>query len=679
MPALSLIFRSLFHITAQKSILTSNYFLFSSSYSIPAALEERTVPGQLGQLCSISESSESSSTTPQKCDQGLSCIPMPRLVNSTAPEDNPLYDAGFCATRPSGTTFGVFPFLQTVDAPQPVAFFPLTGGVFSALTLPEYSSTAVLGESNLTWVSDPMFDTVPVCNRSAMNAIQLDNVPYGAFGPFTVNLWMRRLPGISNLKGNAFQYLFSHAAFNSEPGYSANQVHLYLPEQDHPAYGTVRAIVKDSNDDPWELGFLDSDGEIKSSAERAEGPAHDDINDGSWHMISLTTLPNNEESGDGGRGAEGYVLYVNGQESGKISQPTPLADGSTAMPTGGDPALMSHDIFLCSRSDLGNSNDTARYYDGALANLMLFDTALTAEQVQALYKTYNPGKYSVSGSEGEVEGVFLASEKSAEALEAKDAGERSASSGDGGSGGLSAGAITGIVFAAIAATVGLVVLGTLAVGAVRNRRRGGGGGGGGGIGGKFERFEENRFSTAAPVSPSYAEGGYGSYPSFTSNNSNGSSKYPSVPTNTIPPSNIQLSSSGPLNQNPSGTLMSEASLPVQPSPSAPGLHHVHVRTAGNSAGGGGAAVGSPASGVAVSGNPFGGGGGGVAAPTAASGLPPASPSASLGGAPTTPRSPTGTEFSGASGSTMTDDVDIQPGKRTISGKKSSTRIVLPSE
>jgi len=132
----------------------------------------------------------------------------------------------------------------------------------------------------------------------------------------------------------------------------------------------------------------------------------------------------------------------------------------------------------------------------------------------------------------------LLQEKSAEALKAKDAGEWAAngSNDDGGSGGLSAADITGIVFAAIAGTVALYVLGTLAVGALRNRRQG-----------KFERFEENGLNT---INPSYAERGYGFYQSSPS-----SSKYPSVPTNALPPSSIQLSSSGLLKQNPSGISM----------------------------------------------------------------------------------------------------------------------------
>jgi hypothetical protein len=598
---------------------------------------------------------------------------MPRLVNSTAPEDNPLHDAGFCATRPAGTTFGIFPAIQQANAPQPVAFFPLTGGMIDALTLPEYSGT-VLGTANLTWIDDSMFDTVPVCNRTSMNAIQLDNVAYGASGPFSVNLWMRRIPGASNNEGEKFQYLFSHSGWSSTPGYSPNQVALYVPEASHPANGTVRAIVKDSNDDPWDLGYLDSDGQIESSAPRTTAPPHADINDGYWHMITLTTIPvedqQQESGGNGTSGTSGYVLYVDGKESGKISQPTPLVDGSVAVPTGGDPALMSHNIYLCSRSDLGDTLDTARYYDGALANLMLFDTALSTEQVEVLYETYNPAKYNQTGGDGT---MVLASEKSADTLQAKDAGDGSGVDGSGGSG-LSGGEVAGIVFAVIGATAALIAIGMLAVGALR-QKRGGGGGGGGGLG-KFERFQENPFTSVGPVSPSYAERGYG----FYNNNGSGgtatnvppgsSSKYPSTPTNS-PPSSIQLSSSGQLKPIPSGVLMSEASLPVQTNPSALGLHHVHVRTSGNSitsaggSGGGG-------------GNPFGGG----AAPLAGVSLPSATaspfvpPSTSV---PTTPHSPAGTEFSGASGSTMSDDVEIEPGKRNILGvgKKSSARIVLP--
>ena len=77
---------------------------------------------------------------------------------------SPLAGAGFCARRPAGTTFGVFPALAHAAAPQPLAYFPLTGGNLDSLTLPAYAGSG-LGMEPLTWADDAMFGTVPVCNR----------------------------------------------------------------------------------------------------------------------------------------------------------------------------------------------------------------------------------------------------------------------------------------------------------------------------------------------------------------------------------------------------------------------------------------------------------------------------------------------------------------------------------
>ena len=124
---------------------------------------------------------------------------------------------------------------------------------------------------------------------------------------------------------------------------------IYLADKDHPAYGYVRAFVKDSNDVTSELSFLDSDGQVNSNEPRAGLPehggehacavpgarharpglscagrgaraaplnpaapaakpllclAHADVNDGAWHMITLSTFAN---------GTEGYRLYVDGR------------------------------------------------------------------------------------------------------------------------------------------------------------------------------------------------------------------------------------------------------------------------------------------------------------------------------------------------------------------------------
>lgn len=45
----------------------------------------------------------------------------------------------------------------------------------------------------------------------------------------------------------------------------AAQIQLYFPEKDHPAYGIVRSVVRDSTDvytGSESVSFLDSDGQV---------------------------------------------------------------------------------------------------------------------------------------------------------------------------------------------------------------------------------------------------------------------------------------------------------------------------------------------------------------------------------------------------------------------------------
>ena len=61
------------------------------------------------------------------------------------------------------------------------------------------------------------------------------------------------------------------------------QIHIYLPESDHPADGLVRTVVKDSTDLDT-TAFLDSDGHYNDNTVRKNingNPA----NDGAWHMV----------------------------------------------------------------------------------------------------------------------------------------------------------------------------------------------------------------------------------------------------------------------------------------------------------------------------------------------------------------------------------------------------------
>lgn len=449
----------------------------------------------------------------------------------------------------------------------------------------------------------------PFFLQTAANAIQLANVPYGARGPFTVNLWMRRIPGNSSTEGTTFQYLFSHSAWSATPGYSPNQVAIYVPDAGHPAYGTLRAMVKDSNDNSWDMTYLDSDGSIESNAERAAGAAgHDDVNNGAWHMITLGTLP---------EGGDGYVLYIDGSEAGQIKSTTTLPDGTTVVTTGGDPALMGNDIFVCARSDLAIAGqEEARYYDGAVAHVMLFDAALTPDQIKDLYDTYDPSKYEDASA-------MIEATAAAEYVAAKDAGmETSSFTGDGGDNSeSSAGFVAGVVIAVMGGIIALAAVTALAVGEIRRRRRGGGPGfvSGGANAARFERFQESSGfdSGIYPRSPRTPD-----YSIFAApGNGNG------APTSDAT-LNIQLSSgpSGKLQGVPSGVLMKEGSVPVtpaEPAVSAGGLQHLHHQPGSGSRGfssftsnggrnntsGGFTKVSavSPGAGASAPGNPFGGG------------------------------------------------------------------------
>jgi hypothetical protein len=251
--------------------------------------------------------------------------------------------------------------------------------------------------------------------------------------------------------------------------HSTNNAHVFLYflsstfRRDHPAYPAVRAMVKDSDDHFAEITWLDSDGRINSNANRSAditiGDTEDNpvasminVNDGAWHMITLSTLVND---------SPGFALYVDGGLAGVLHQNLQLNNGSLAVPTGGDPALMEDDIILCARSDLSHAED--RFYDGALTNLMIFDAAVTADQVKTLYSAYNPEAYSqavLDASGGAPSGT---------AVQGNSVNEESGGE-SGGSSGMDAGLIVGIVFGVIGGTAALVALAVFAASALRNRR-----------------------------------------------------------------------------------------------------------------------------------------------------------------------------------------------------------------
>ena len=120
-------------------------------------------------------------------------------------------------------------------------------------------------------------------------------------GNFSVAFWVK--PSTEDMAGDFFQYVFSHSAYgigNDHDTFAPNSINLFLPEQQHPAYGLVRAVVKDENDADL-TSFIDSDGGYNNNQERSSSSKL--VTDGAWHFITLTSRLDGEK---------GFLLYIDG-------------------------------------------------------------------------------------------------------------------------------------------------------------------------------------------------------------------------------------------------------------------------------------------------------------------------------------------------------------------------------
>jgi len=164
-------------------------------------------------------------------------------------------------------------------------------------------------------------------------------------------------------------YAFSHASTAYPAG---DQVHIYFPEKAHNSSGVVRTIVLDSTDPP-ETGdptFLDSDGCVTDPGCRGPQPP---LNDGNWHFITLSTHP---------QGGKGVDFYLDGALVGTMQQGVQYGSpGDAHIATGGGPLNLNGTLHVCSRVD----EDPERFFSGSIAHLRLYNSALSAAQVKALY------------------------------------------------------------------------------------------------------------------------------------------------------------------------------------------------------------------------------------------------------------------------------------------------------
>lgn len=156
---------------------------------------------------------------------------------------------------------------------------------------------------------------------------------------FSLAFWFNT----TNITGSGSQYIFSHGTV-----FTQNSLNVFLVEEENSGQGNrLRTAFADSND--------------PASAFTDIQPAGAD---GLWHLYSLVV------------DAAGAHVYFDGE---LIA--TRAVGGDTFFPAG--------DIFIATRNDVAVTAD--RYYgfagdvNGLLDEVMLFDRALTADQVRSLY------------------------------------------------------------------------------------------------------------------------------------------------------------------------------------------------------------------------------------------------------------------------------------------------------
>lgn len=95
------------------------------------------------------------------------------------------------------------------------------------------------------------------------------------------------------------------------------QVSIYFPEQQHPRYGVVRAVVKDtstesnSSSTAGQMVYLDSDDLVADNVNTPILPGANPMADGKWHMVTVTTQPDM---------STGFLLFLDGVEVGDMLQ-----------------------------------------------------------------------------------------------------------------------------------------------------------------------------------------------------------------------------------------------------------------------------------------------------------------------------------------------------------------------
>ncbi|KAK9815241.1 hypothetical protein WJX72_000491 [[Myrmecia] bisecta] len=271
-------------------------------------------------------------------------------------------------------------------APKPVAFFPLTEGAGQEVSTWPAGAYGGVAQNSISWDADDKFGSVARCNRDVHDTIYLDGVPYGHSGTFAINMWFKL--NTTDPSGVLFGYMLSQTANSTRSNVSTTNVFhedtiaLFLPQAGHPAAGLLRAVVKDSTDLGDMQSFIDSDGTYNDNNPRSSLNGTTNVADGAWHMVTLTTHTD---------GTSGFQVYIDAKPAATLPPKGYDATAQTmdGLPypdpvhiDGGNPIFAdSGDFFLCGRSD----EDPLRHFSGHLAHLGIYDTALDATSVEALF------------------------------------------------------------------------------------------------------------------------------------------------------------------------------------------------------------------------------------------------------------------------------------------------------
>ena len=271
--------------------------------------------------------------------------------------------------------------------PPAFVFYPLLSNRVESYPVGLYTGNF----RGVSLVTDRVFGQTMYCNGSRDEYISLDPVAYGIGGKFTINFWVRP-DAVSFSDEQGYSWLFSHGSRSpTSDAFGPNQIQIYLTEYlNETGYGHVSAYARDANDVYAGIdssAVLNGDGTIgtlRKENQMAFDDA-DDVYDGDWHMITLTSQPDRDK---------GYVLYVDGVKVNELNQTTDISHilGDSFDVGGGEPLMLNGDIILCSRG----YGDPYPFH-GQIAFLSLWEESLIEGQVQMLYEAV--AKYGLRGSD----------------------------------------------------------------------------------------------------------------------------------------------------------------------------------------------------------------------------------------------------------------------------------------